>query len=94
MDEHPTGLEATVGHLQTDVTELKSHVTRLDEKIDRVTESLGTFRIETATEFGSIRTELKDLELRIQKAFNQQQLIMYGIAAGLLAVLAKSFGWL
>ena len=53
-----TSLEATVNHIQEDVTGLKADVKRLDTKIDAVADSLVELRLETGKSFGSPGDEM------------------------------------
>ena len=53
-----TSLEATVNHIQEDITGLKADVKRLDTKIDAVSNSLVEHRLETAKSFGKLRDEM------------------------------------
>jgi outer membrane murein-binding lipoprotein Lpp len=52
MDEHTARLEATVNHIQSDVTEMKGDIRRLDTKIDAV-------RTELSAKIDAIKADLR-----------------------------------
>ena len=51
-------LEASVEHLQSDVTEIKRDGKSLRDAVDQLKTQFLTFKAEVATQFGSIKTEV------------------------------------
>jgi hypothetical protein len=105
MDEHTARLEATVNHIQSDVTEMKGDIRRLDAKVETVRsefsakfDSLNTkvdsHRDESQKSFATLGIEIRNVELRVQKDLHTLQRWMYGTIAAIAVMLARSFGLL
>jgi uncharacterized coiled-coil protein SlyX len=91
MEERITRLECHVEHIQADITGLKVDVHRLDEKIDRLDAKFDQ-------KCDSLKDSVSELRLSMEKSFSKLTLwgltLYIALAASLLGVMAKGFGWI
>jgi len=84
VEERVTRLESHVEHIQADIAEIKIDVRRLDETIDG--------------RFNSLKDSVADLRLSMERSFTRITLwgltLYFALAASLLGVMAKGFGWI
>jgi hypothetical protein len=83
VEEGMARLEATVEHIQSDVTEIKANLSRLDSKIDAVRDSLGT-------KIDALRDTLETLK----RGRLEDKLWALLAMAALLGVMARGFQWI
>jgi predicted RNase H-like nuclease (RuvC/YqgF family) len=87
VEERIARLESHVEHMQTDITEMKTDIRRLDQKFDSIKDSIADLRLSNS-----------ELRLSMERSFTkltQWGFTLYiALAAGLLGVMAKSFGWI
>lgn len=102
-------VESDVRHIRSDIAEIKVDIRRLDDKIEGVRtsldgkiESLRTSlegRIEgVRTELGGridgVQRDIRELTASFASAKVWALLLYFGLAATLLGVMARGFGWL
>jgi hypothetical protein len=87
VEERIARLEATVDHMQSDVTEIKSDIRRLDSKID--------------SRFDSLKDSLIALERHVRDGFESLRVARFEdrlwallTLATLLGVMARVFEWI
>ena len=76
-------LEEKVAHIESDVTDLRTDARRIDAKIDAVKDLVN-----------SVRLEMREGFVRLEKARVIDRLWWMGIAATLLGVMARGFHWI
>ena len=80
MEARIARLESDVGHLRTDVADIKVDLRALRDKVDSVNENLGA--------------RIDKLDHRLSTAMIWALTLYIGLAAMMLATMARGFGWL
>ena len=93
VEERVAILEANVGHMRSDISDIKVDLRRLNDKIDDVRTDL-TARIEAgdqklASKIDSLMEALADL--RVGRALDRVWYLL--MSAALLGIMARAFKW-
>lgn len=91
MEARIARLEATVGHIQSDVSEIKTDVRRLGDKIDDANRSLNDKIDDVNRSLGCKIDSVKD---SLASAKVWALLLYIAQTATLFGVMAHGFGWL
>jgi predicted nucleic acid-binding Zn-ribbon protein len=90
IEERVARLEEKVEHIQSDVSEIKTDVRRSNDKIDAVNQKVDDFRVSVEKSFAAVGERIADL--KTGRAYDRVWWLL--IAAALLGVMAKGFGWI
>lgn len=102
VEERLARLESHVEHMQSDIVEIKTDIRRLDQKIDSAKDSLNQNikSVKDSLEHKIEAVEEKVVESRLAMERSFSKLTLWGftlyvaLAASLLGVMAKGFGWI
>ena len=83
MEERTARLEATVEHIQSNVTEMKGDLRRIENKVDAVKESVAAFELRVIEQFN-----------KLNNARWRDKVWWLVIASALLGVMARGFKWI
>ncbi len=98
MEARIATVESDVRHIRSDIAEIKVDIRRLDDKIDGVRTSLEgrieALRTELGGRIDGVQRDLRELTASFASAKVWALLLYFGLAATLLGVMARGFGWL